>query len=133
MTDRQSSIGIRLLPVILLTTAAIFYTNWARDDGNYFWQNLLPIFFVNVLAAVTLIRGNGSWTDNGWRWPLGTIGFALPAIGLSLYLHHGFSIDMDGMVSQSEYPLELFHYLPIYTSMAGAIGFAIGWIIGRNV
>jgi hypothetical protein len=27
----------------------------------------------------------------------------------------------------------LFRYLPIYTIFAGSIGFAIGWIAGRNI
>ena len=27
---------------------------------------------------------------------------------------------------------ELFRFLPIYTLFAGAIGFAIGWIVGRK-
>ena len=133
MTNHRRLIAIRLLPVVLLTSAAMIYVIWTEDEGASLWRNLLPMIFVNVLAAVTLIRGNGRWTGNGWCWLLGTTGFALPAIGLSLYLHHGYLTDMDGMVSESEYPMELFRYLPLYTSIAGAIGFAIGWIIGRNV
>jgi hypothetical protein len=30
-------------------------------------------------------------------------------------------------------PFALFRYLPIYTIFAGATGFAIGWIVGRNI
>jgi hypothetical protein len=30
-------------------------------------------------------------------------------------------------------PRNLFRYLPIYTAFAGGIGFAIGWLAGRNV
>jgi hypothetical protein len=37
------------------------------------------------------------------------------------------------MYSESVYPQELFRYLPLYTLVAGGIGFAIGWIAGRNV
>ena len=65
-------------------------------------------------------------------WPLGLIGFAIPALGLSLYLHYGYATDLNGMYSEAVYPKELFRYLPIYTVVAGGIGFAIGWIIGRN-
>jgi len=43
------------------------------------------------------------------------------------------AVDLNGMVSESVYPRELFRYLPEYTTGAGAIGFAIGWIVGRNV
>jgi hypothetical protein len=88
---------------------------------------------VIVLAAVTLYRGGGRWTGAGWRWPLATLGFALPAIGLSLYLHYAWSVDRDGMASQAIDPVGLFRYLPAYTVFAGGVGFAIGWIAGRNV
>jgi hypothetical protein len=37
------------------------------------------------------------------------------------------------MYSQAVFPRELFRYLPIYTFVAGAVGFAIGWIAGRNI
>jgi hypothetical protein len=65
--------------------------------------------------------------------PLGTLGFAIPVLGLSLYLHYAYSVDLDGMFSGSEHPQALFRFLPLYTVVAGAIGFAIGWIVGRNV
>ena len=85
------------------------------------------------LSIITLRKGDGHWTGAGWRWLLGTAGFALPAIGLSLYLHYGYEIDLNCMYSESVYPQEVFRYLPFYTTFAGAIGFAIGWIAGRNV
>ena len=31
------------------------------------------------------------------------------------------------------FPDRVFYYLPYYTIVAGGIGFAIGWIVGRNV
>ena len=99
----------------------------------YPYRNLLPILAVVALSVVTLIKGKGTWTGSGWRWPLGTLGFAVPAVGLSLYLHYGYEVDLNGMYSQSVYPQEVFRYLPMYTSFAGGIGFAIGWIAGRNV
>jgi len=36
-------------------------------------------------------------------------------------------------VSDAKQPERLFRFLPIYTVVAGAIGFDIGWIVGRNV
>jgi hypothetical protein len=30
-------------------------------------------------------------------------------------------------------PQQLFRFLPVYTLVAGGIGFAIGWIVGKNV
>ena len=99
----------------------------------YPFRNLVPMLIVVALAAMTLVKGDGSWTGSGWRWLLGTAGFAIPAIGLSLYIHYGYDVDLNGMVSESVYPTEVFRYLPIYTTVAGGIGFAIGWIAGRNV
>ena len=124
---------VRLAPVLIIATAAMFYAASVEQTDDYLWRNLLPMHAVVLMAVVTLVRGRGYWTGNGWRMPLATIGFALPTLGLSLYLHYGFSIDLDGMVSESMYPNELFRYLPIYTSGAGVIGFAIGWIVGRSV
>jgi hypothetical protein len=124
---------IRLSPVLFVTSAAMFYVLKVEAGVAYPFRNLVPMLIVIALAVITLRRGDGSWTGAGWRWLLGTIGFALPAIGLSIYLHYGYEIDLNGMYSESVYPHEVFRYLPIYTMFAGAIGFAIGWIAGRNV
>ena len=133
MPSRRLVFAIRLAPVAFLTLAAIVYVGHVEGPDAYFWRNTVPMLVVVLLAAVTLGKGGGSWTGNGWRWLLGTIGFAVPAIGLSLYLHHGYAVDLGGMYSESVYPEEVFRYLPLYTMVAGAIGFAIGWIAGRNV
>jgi hypothetical protein len=119
--------------VLILAIAAMFYAASVEQENDYLWRNLLPMHAVVLIAVVTLVRGRGYWTGDGWRMPLATVGFALPTLGLSMYLHYGYSIDLNGMVSESVYPNELFRYLPIYTSVAGIIGFAIGWIVGRNV
>ena len=111
----------------------MFYVLKVEAGVAYPFRNLVPMLIVIALAVITLRRGDSSWTGAGWRWLLGTIGFALPAIGLSIYLHYGYEIDLNGMYSESVYPHEVFRYLPIYTMFAGAIGFAIGWIAGRNV
>ena len=37
------------------------------------------------------------------------------------------------MFTDAVNPEGLFRFLPIYTFVAGGIGFAIGWIVGKNV
>lgn len=133
MESDRHLIVIRLAPVVLVTVGAMAYVASVEWPGPYVVRNLLPMLIVIVLAAVTLHRGGGRWNGSGWRWPLGTLGFALPAIGLSVYLHHGYAVDRGGMASEAIDPVGLFRYLPIYTIFAGSVGFAIGWIAGRNV
>ena len=67
------------------------------------------------------------------RMPLGTLGFAIPALGLAAYLHYAYAVNLNDMFSAAEFPDRVFRYLPAYTLVAGGIGFAIGWIVGRNV
>ena len=124
---------VRLSPVLFVAVAAMIYVLKIEAGVAYPFRNLVPMLVVVALAAVTLGKGGGLWTGAGWRWLLGTMGFAIPAIGLSIYIHYGYDVDLNGMVSESVYPTEVFRYLPIYTMVAGAIGFAIGWIVGRNV
>lgn len=123
----------RLLPVIILTAAAMACIVYVEGPDLLAALNTVPLLIVIVLATVTLGRGRGKWTGAGWKWPLGTLGFAIPALGLSLYLHYAWSVDLEGLASEARDPRNLFRYLPIYTVFAGAIGFAIGWIAGRNV
>jgi hypothetical protein len=124
---------MRLLPVLFVTAAAMAYVAHVEGADAYVIRNITPMLMVIVLAILTLHKGRGSWTGAGWRWPLGTTGFAIPALGLSLYLHYGYAVGLDGMFDDAIYPQELFRFLPAYTMVAGAIGFAIGWIAGRNV
>lgn len=124
---------VRLLPVLFIAAAAIAYVIYTESTDAYVFRNIAPMLVVIILSAVTLYKGKGSWTGAGWRWPLATLGFAIPAIGLSLYLHYGYAVDLDGMFADAVYPQQLFRFLPAYTIIAGAIGFAIGWIAGRNV
>lgn len=133
MSTSAAVFAIRLSPVIFLALAAMIYVLKVEVGVAYPYRNLLPILAVVILSFVTLVKGRGTWTGSGWRWALGTLGFALPAIGLSLYLHYGYEVDLNGMYSESVYPTEVFRYLPIYTGLAGIIGFAIGWIAGKNV
>ena len=119
--------------MLCVTLAAAVYVLKVEAGVAYPFRNLAPLLVVVLLSVMTLVKGRGRWTGSGWGWVLGTLGFAVPAIGLSMYLHYGYETDLNGMYSESVYPQEVFRYLPIYTSFAGAIGFAIGWIAGRNV
>jgi len=131
MNAKPMLVLVRLLPVILLVLAAAAWFNDVQEGGRYVMRNLVPPFTVVVLAALALARGGGRWSGADWRLPLGTIGFAVPAIGLSTYLHYAYSINLDGLFDGGSG--QVFRYLPYYTFFAGLIGFAIGWIIGRSV
>ncbi len=130
---RPGLFAIRLLPVLFITAASMAYVAHVEGADAYVVRNITPMLMVMVVATLALYKGNGSWTGAGWRWPLGTVGFAIPALGLSLYLHYGYAVDLGGVFDDAIYPQELFRFLPAYTVVAGAIGFAIGWIAGRNV
>ena len=133
MEHRLRLTAIRVLPLLLLTIAAAAWFHEIQEGGPYVLRNLLPPAVLLLLATLTVWRGGGSWTGRGWRWPLGLVGFAIPALGLSLYLHYAYSVNLNGMFDDAEQPTRVFRYLPAYTLVAGAIGFSIGWIVGRNV
>ena len=125
--------SVRVLPVLLLLVAAGIWFSDVQDSSQYLLRNLLPLGVVLVLSLLTVWRGDGSWTGSGWRMVLGTLGFAIPAVGLSVYLHYAYSVNLNGMFTDTDNPMQLFRFLPYYTSLAGGIGFAIGWIVGRNL
>lgn len=133
MDDYRKTLSIRIMPVLLLVIAAGIWFADVENRGPYVLRNLLPLLLLLLLALVTLYRGGGTWSGSGMRMPLGTLGFAIPALGLSAYLHFAYSVNLDGMFSEVPYPDRVFRYLPLYTVVAGGIGFAIGWIVGRNV
>lgn len=133
MRSATKLVFVRLSPVLLLVTAFSAYVVHVEGPHRYALLNVVPALVALALAAWTLVRGEGKWHGAGWHWPLATLGYAIPTLGLSLYLHQGWSVDRDGMASQASDPFALFRYLPLYTSFAGVIGFAIGWIIGRRV
>jgi len=124
---------VRLLPVFLLVAAAGVWINDVQQGGPYVWRNLVPPAVVLALCFLTLRRGDGTWTGGGWRLPLGTLGYAIPALGLSAYLHYAWSVNLNDLFSGAEHSGQLFRFLPVYTFVAGGIGFAIGWIVGRNL
>ena len=106
---------IRLLPVLLIIASALAYVSHIESPGAYVMRNAVPMIILLFLSMATLYWGGGSWIGAGWRWPLGTLGFAIPALGLSLYLHFAYSIDLNGMFSNAEHSQALFRFLPIYT------------------
>jgi hypothetical protein len=122
-----------LLPPVLVLAAAAVVILEAEDYGPHALPNLLPPALTLALLLHALARAGWRWRDAGWRWLLGILGFAIPALGLSLYLHLGLMLDLGGMASRARTPELLFRFLPWYTTGAGAIGFAIGWIVGRNL
>jgi hypothetical protein len=121
-----------MLPVLMLTVIAGVWFHGIQEGGPHVLRNLVPLLILSLLAALTLIRGGGRWTGSGMRLLLGTVGFAIPALGLSSYLHYAYSVNLNDLFSVAEQPERIFRYLPIYTTVSGGIGFAIGWIVGRN-
>jgi hypothetical protein len=124
---------VRLAPLVLLVIAVGFWIDDVQQGGPYVLRNLVPPVVVLLLAAITLYRGDGTWTGSGFRLPLGVAGYAIPALGLSAYLHYAYSVNLNGLFTDATNPEGLFRFLPIYTLVAGGIGFAIGWIAGKNV
>lgn len=133
MRVRAATPLLKLLPVLLLILAATFWFADVERGQPYLLRNLLPLLVLLLLAALTLYLGGGNWSGAGWRMPLATFGFAIPALGLSAYLHYAYAVNLGDMFGDAAYPGRIFRYLPVYTVVAGAIGFAIGWIVGRNV
>lgn len=133
MEARHKYLLVRLLPVVLLAVAAAFWFVEVQQGGPWAARNLLPLAILVVLAFLTLYKGGGRWSGAGWRMPLGTIGFAIPALGLAAYLHYAYAINLNDMFADAQFPDRVFRFLPLYTLVAGGIGFAIGWIVGRNV
>ncbi len=123
----------RLLPVILLSAAAAFWFNDVQQSGEYVARNVIPLVLLILLSGFVLHRGSGHWFGSGKRLPLGIVGYAIPALGLAVYLHYAYSVNLNDMFTDATHPERVFRYLPIYTTVAGGIGFAIGWIVGRNV
>ena len=131
-TDKRY-VALRLLPLVLIATAVGFWFNDVQNSGPYVPRNLLPLALLVVLGLMTLLRGQGQWTGSGMQLPLATAGFAIPTLGLSLYLHYAFAVNLNDMFADATQPQRLFAYLPLYSVGAGLIGFIIGWIVGRNV
>ena len=126
-------LAVRLLPAVLLCLAAGFWFADVQQNGPWVARNLVPLVLLVALAFITLKRGAGRWSGAGMRWPLGTLGFAIPTLGLSVYLHYAYAINLNDMFGDAQFPDRVFRFLPAYTLVAGGIGFSIGWIVGRNL
>jgi len=124
---------VRVLPVLLLLAAIGFWFSSVQDHSLYLVRNLIPLAIVLALSVLSVWRGEGRWGGPGLRLALGTIGFAIPAVGLSVYLHYAYSVNLNDLFTGTDHPMQLFRFLPYYTTLAGGIGFAIGWIVGRNL
>ena len=116
-----------LLALVLLLIALAAWFADVQQEGPYLLRNLLPPMFVILLAWLGLRRGPNP------RILLSAAGFAIPAVGLSAYLHYAYSVNLNELFAGSTQPEQVFRFLPIYTSGAGLIGAAIGWIVGRNL
>lgn len=133
MNPGTATLVVRLIPVLLVTVAAGAWFHDVQQGGPWVVRNLVPLAALLLLSLVTLRRGGGRWSGAGMRMPLGTLGFAIPALGLSAYLHYAYAVNLNDMFADAQYPDRVFRYLPAYTLVAGGIGFSIGWIAGRNV
>lgn len=133
MDDSSKFMLVRMLPVALVVAAAALWFGDVQQEVGYVWRNLVPLAVLLLLSWLTLRRGGGKWSGGGLRMPLATLGFAIPALGLSAYLHYAYAVNLNDMFSDAQYPGRVFRYLPAYTLVAGGIGFAIGWIAGRNI
>lgn len=136
MEARSKYLIVRLLPVLLVVVAAAFWFADVQQDGpsGGLWvlRNLSPLLALVMLSWLTLYRGSGRWSGAGMKMPLGTLGFAVPTLGLTAYLHYAYSVNLNDMFSDALFPDRVFRYLPLYSFVAGGIGFGIGWIAGRN-
>ena len=126
-------IALRLAPVVLVAVATGVWFADVQAYGPYVGRNLLPLAILVGICALILGRGRGRWTGAGWRFPLGALGYAIPALGLAAYLHYAYAVNLGAMFGDPPDPGQLFRFLPLYTIVAGGIGFAIGWIAGRNL
>ena len=115
-----------LLLVLVFIALAAWFAD-VQNEGPYLVRNLLPPLFVIALVFLGLRRGPQP------RILLSAVGFAIPAIGLSAYLHYAYSVNLNELFEGASQPEQVFRFLPIYTSGAGVIGAAIGWIVGRNL
>jgi hypothetical protein len=124
---------VRVLPVLLLLIAIGVWFASVQENNQYLLRNLLPLGGVLLLSVLAVWQGEGRWGGPGLRVAFGTLGFAIPVVGLSVYLHYAYATNLNDMFTGTDSPMQLFRFLPYYTTLAGGIGFAIGWIVGRNL
>ena len=120
----------RLRLALIAFSAVVAAFGWlaaaANPTGLFVARNLVPAGAAWLLLVYILLR-----RPSDARWWLGWLGFLVPALGLSGYLHLAFLNDWRGIASEAVTPALLFRFLPWYAAVAGGIGFGIGWIVGR--
>ena len=129
--DKKSANQFRFI-VDLVAIALAVAVSWLIVAGNTYGccvpRNFVPLG-LSLAGFVLVTRRYGGSIPH----VLALLGFSGVAIGLTGYLHAAFLFDWKGLASTAKTPELLFRYLPFYVLFAGAIGAAIGWIIGRNV
>lgn len=116
------------LPLIALA----LFMNAAQIDSGYLLRNLVPLLLAGCLLSAHLLRNQGQWLGSEPRLGLASLGFAAVVVGLNAYVHALWFYDIDALRTLATQPRLLFRFLPAYTLLAAGIGFAIGWVIGRN-
>ena len=124
---------VRVLTLALPLAAAGVFIADVESGLDTVPRNLVPLAITLLLGVNALVRNGAGWWSPEPRWSLVMLGFAIPAVGLSLYLHVLWQFDIDGLRSGATQTRLLFAYLPLYTCVAGCIGAALGWIIGRGL
>ena len=102
----------------------------AKGDQD-FWGVTACTISANSTGSGARLTGSGSASYSANDLVLTAEGFPAGESGLFFMGGSTFSpVDVgDGLGCTGG----LFRFLPIYTLVAGAIGFAIGWIVGKNV
>ncbi len=129
-TSRYERFTLALYAVLLIASG---YVYWVERTGTYVLRNLSPFALVAVLAWFVLMVKARRGGPLDMRWILGLVGYSIPAVGLTVYLHWCWQLDIDQIRSSAIRPDLLFRYLPAYSFVAGLIGFWIGWIVGKNL
>jgi len=75
---------VRVLPVLLLLVAAGAWFSEVQETRQYLLRNYLPLGIVFILSTLAVWRGAGRWGGEGKRLAFGTLGFAIPAVGMAL-------------------------------------------------
>lgn len=128
--SESKSRSVLLLDVLCILATAAFV--WLIYRGNptacCHARNALPLLVALAIYGF-VSRRSGSKAKHWLAW----VGFCIPALGLSTYLHLAFLLDWQQIATNAITPALLFQFLPIYVLFAGGIGAAIGWIVGRGI
>ncbi len=124
---------VRLLSIALLFAGLSMFIAEAQDPATYLSRSMFCMALGFAAPAIAIVRNSGNWLAPNLAFSLGAWFFAAVIGGLNVYVHSLWFYDIGGIKSDATQPGILFQFLPFYTVFAGAIGFAIGAIIGSNV